>query len=381
LRRALDLSVPEYQEGSQDFVAAWSTSSGNFQAGFPARVNDLQFLTGPSVADIDGKPGEEVVEGTASLDLAAFDGRGLPPSGWPKLTSDWLVANPSIGSFGVRETDSGARKTVVAATRSGRILAYRTSAPACAAASWPRFHHDNANSGSFDRDAVPPGKPTGLSLSGGALTFDGVGDDLLCGKPTRYEVVTDGRTVGSGVTPGEPGTRQRVSLPSRLGATVGVRAVDDAGNLGPLAVLDRTRCLPRRLAVSRRRIGPARLGGRLSSLTRSYRVVRRRGRTVRFCVRGRGRFLVSTRRGRIDLIVSTARGHRTRRAGPGRRLRRGRLRGARTIARGLLAGRRGRPGRVLYGVRRGRVRYIAVARTAAVTHPRSLRRRLRRLGL
>jgi hypothetical protein len=38
-------------------------------------------LTGPSVADIDGQPGEEVVAATASPDLQAFNALGLPLSG------------------------------------------------------------------------------------------------------------------------------------------------------------------------------------------------------------------------------------------------------------------------------------------------------------
>jgi hypothetical protein len=237
LRRALDLAVNEYQQGSQDFVGAWDTSGGGFLPGFPAVVNDLQFITGPSVADIDGKPGEEALEGTASLDLAAFDGNGRPPGpSWPKLTSDWMVANPLIGSFG--DID---HKVVVAATRSGRILAYRTTAPACSPGSWPRFHHDNANSGDFDRDAVAPGKPTELSVSGDSLSFTGVGDDLLCGTPARYEVLSGGEVTRSDAKPGAAGARQSVLLPAGHGRRVGLRAVDDAGNLGPLASVDTSR--------------------------------------------------------------------------------------------------------------------------------------------
>src|SRR3954447_22380809 len=58
-------------------------------------------------------------------------------------------------------------------------------------------------------------------------------------------------------------------------------------------------CLPRGARVSANRIGPARLGRSLKRLERRYRVVRRRHRAVRFCVRGGGRFLVSARRGKI----------------------------------------------------------------------------------
>jgi hypothetical protein len=149
----------------------------------------------------------------------------------------------------VRETEDGARKTVVAVTRAGQVLAYRTSAPACSPGSWPRFHHDNANSGVFDRDAVAPGRPTGLSLSGGRLSFGAVGDDLMCGRPARYEVFRASTAGGlrsaarragerSEATARAAGLRESALVPEGRGRYVGVRAVDDQGNVGPLSVLD-----------------------------------------------------------------------------------------------------------------------------------------------
>ena len=246
LRRALDLAVKEYQQGSQDFLAAWNTQNGNFRTGFPARVNDLQFLTGPSVANIDGDAEEEAVGGTASLDLQAFDGTGQPASDrWPKFTSDWMVANPAIGSFGVKETADDARQSVVAVTRSGVILPYRTSADACSAGSWPRFHHDNANSGDFRRDAVAPGKPENVRASGGRISFTAVGDDLLCGEPARYELLPGGSAAAArgasfrraAARPRQAGQTQSLPLPSGATGTVRVRAVDEQGNVGPAATV------------------------------------------------------------------------------------------------------------------------------------------------
>jgi dienelactone hydrolase len=139
------------------------------------------------------------------------------------------------------------------------------------------------------------------------------------------------------------------------------------------------RCLPRRLAVSASRIGPARLGRGFAAFFRRYRAVRRRRGATRFCVRGGGRFLVGSRRGRIDFVATTARGHRTRRLGPGRRV--SRIRGTRRVGRGLLAGRHGRRGRVVYGIRRRRVRFLAVVTRRQLRRPRALVRRVRRAGL
>jgi hypothetical protein len=225
LRRALDAAVNEYQQGSQDFVGAWSTLDGRFRPGFPAVVNDLQFLTGPSVADLDGRAGEEVVGGTASQDLYALGADGRPVSlAWPKFTSDWMVANPLIGSFGGSDS-----KVVVAITRSGTMLAYRTGAPACSPSSWPRFHHDEANSGDLRRDATPPGRPTALRREGEQLLFTSPGDDLLCGRPAAYEVSTGGAFGRAAVDPVEGG--ETASVPVPAGALrVTVRAVDEQGN-------------------------------------------------------------------------------------------------------------------------------------------------------
>jgi hypothetical protein len=198
-------------------------------------VNDLQFLTGPSVADLDGEGGEELVGGTASQDLYALRADGRPLSqAWPKLTSDWMVANPLVGSFGVPP-----RKVVVALTRSGTMLAYRTGAPACSPSSWPRFHHDEANSGDLRRDGTPPGAPTDLRLDGRILSFTSPGDDLLCGRAAAYELSIDGRAFQrlpiEPVAGGEPAS---ITLQSRP-KTVSVRAVDDQANLSRARTLNR----------------------------------------------------------------------------------------------------------------------------------------------
>jgi hypothetical protein len=142
-----------------------------------------------------------------------------------------------------------------------------------------------------------------------------------------------------------------------------------------------SRCLPGRLAVSGRRVGPARLGGSYRAFAGRYRIARRSRRFTRFCVRGGGRFLVAARKGRIDFIATTARGHTTRRHGPGRRVRHGRVAGARRIGGGVLAGRRPGRGRVIYGVSRRRVRFLAVVPVRQVARKRTLLRRLQAAGV
>jgi hypothetical protein len=234
LLRALDLVVPDYQVGGQDFTAAWDATTGQMRAGFPAQENDLAFLTGPAVADIDGLPGQEIVAGTASLDLQAFNALGQPvSSAWPKLTGDWTVATPLIGQFG-----DSPHKTVVSLTRLGGVFAYDTSAPACSPSSSPRFHHDPANSGDYARDAIAPGRPADPKLVGTLLTITAPGDDLLCGTADHYEVRSGGTGAWtrSATKPTAAGTRQAISVPA-TGKRLWVRAVDEAGNAGwPLEV-------------------------------------------------------------------------------------------------------------------------------------------------
>ncbi len=247
LFRALDLQVSEYQSG-QDLIGVWDASSGQFQSGFPATVNDLQLLTGPAVADIDGNPGEEVLTGSASQDLVAYGPGGTPPNGrWPKLSTDWTVATPLIGSFGSEDTDSDATKVVVGITRSGYVHAYRTDAPACSPSSSPRFHHDNANSGDYNRDAILPGAPTDMEVTkqGSRISFAAPGDDLLCGTADHYEMATasgspideatfdDAKPLGKGVPdPAAAGTVQKFAIPKGSQGYLALRAVDDQGNVG-----------------------------------------------------------------------------------------------------------------------------------------------------
>jgi subtilase family protein len=250
LGRALDVAFPDYQPSGQDFLAAWSvTGGGQLRPNFPQPVNDLQFLTGPSVGDLNGRSGQEIVEGTASMDLNAFSDTGAELRGWPKLTGDWTITNPTLGSFGTRDTDPSAHKVVIAETRSGYIDAYRATAAACSPSAWPRFHHDNANSGDYGRDAILPGVPYGAARTAATLTFKAPGDDLLCGTVKRYRVVTSAAPITPAnfpvaqPLPGAPapkaaGAPQTYTIPRTAKRYLAIRAVDDRGNVGRPLVVD-----------------------------------------------------------------------------------------------------------------------------------------------
>jgi hypothetical protein len=113
---------------------------------------------------------------------------------------------------------------------------------------------------------------------------------------------------------------------------------------------------------------------------------RRTRRSFRYCVkRSRGRvvavFSSRTRRGRVLLVTTTAPRHRLHRVGRGVSTRRLALTFPQRvrIARGLF--RAGPRSRRLFGVRRGKVRFAAVANRRLLGKPRVLRRYLRRAGL
>jgi hypothetical protein len=142
-------------------------------------------------------------------------------------------------------------------------------------------------------------------------------------------------------------------------------------------------CLARRSPIGRRGIGRVRLGRTRRALRRLPGFVRRTRRSYRFCVKGgagsvRAAF---SARGRALLVATTAPGHGKRRVHRGSRSRA--LRRAfphrRRLGRGLY--RAGRRSRLLIGVRRGRVRFLATASTSLVRHPRVLRRFLRYAGV
>jgi hypothetical protein len=245
LIRALDVIAPDYQKGGQDFTAAWNANSGQFAPGFPAVNNDLSFITGQTIGDVTGAaPAQEVIAGTASQDLQAYNAEGgAASSAWPKLTGDWLVATPILGSLGTVDSSAGATKDVVSITRSGTLAVYSTPASACSPSSWPNFHHDVANSGDYTRDAIPPGVPLNVSISGGVLSWAAPGGDLMCGTAASYEIVTSASPITpqtfAGATPlaGAPapaaaGTTQSFALPRTAKRYVAIRAVDAQGNLG-----------------------------------------------------------------------------------------------------------------------------------------------------
>ncbi|MFN2617691.1 MAG: esterase/lipase family protein [Thermoleophilaceae bacterium] len=145
-------------------------------------------------------------------------------------------------------------------------------------------------------------------------------------------------------------------------------------------------CLARRSPIGPRNIGRVRLRLTRNQLRRRLPEARRRKAYLyRWCVkRSRGSvtavFSRRSPRGDSRLVVTTARGHRMRRVGRGvstRRLLR-RFPHARRLTEKIY--RAGPHSRRLFGIRRGRVRFVAVADRRLIRNRRSLRRYLMRAG-
>ena len=145
-------------------------------------------------------------------------------------------------------------------------------------------------------------------------------------------------------------------------------------------------CLSRRSPIGPRNIGRIRVGFTRSRIARRIGPSRRGRLVTRWCVKRSRRFVSAvfgsrSARARARLVVTTAAGHGNRRVRPGssvRRLRRAYPR-LRRVTRGVFRANPSSPR--LVGVRRRRVRFIAVVDRRLLRSPRSIRRSLSRAGL
>ena len=142
-------------------------------------------------------------------------------------------------------------------------------------------------------------------------------------------------------------------------------------------------CLASRVPIGRRRVGRIGLGASRARLLRlPVSAPRRRGRSLSFCVkRTAGRVTAAlTAGGRAELVLSTAPRHGNRGVRPG--VAAAKLRRAYPRSKRMAAGlwRAGPRSRLLFGVSKHRLRFVAVADERLLASPPSLRRALRRAG-
>jgi hypothetical protein len=152
IRELLDVSAPASQEPGSHMIGAFDPLTGEILPGFPRNMDDMQFLTSPSIADVSGDGNAEIIQGSGGYLLRAFDVDGIAPAGWPKFTHGWLVASPAPG-----DVDDDGLIEVVAATREGNLYVWETPAPATpGSVQWQGFGGDRRNSQNWSAGLATP---------------------------------------------------------------------------------------------------------------------------------------------------------------------------------------------------------------------------------
>src|SRR5204862_1466047 len=93
-------------------------------------------------------------EGSAGYFEHAYDATGSEPTGWPKFTGGWTIANAAVG-----DVDGDGLNEIVTLTREGNLWVWDTTAPA-GAQQWPKKRHDLRNTGNYEEPAGQTGNPT-----------------------------------------------------------------------------------------------------------------------------------------------------------------------------------------------------------------------------
>ncbi len=223
-----------------NYVRAFDAQSGAPVAGFPAKVQGLDFLGAPAIADIDGDGEPDVINAADSSAIGGYGSQGKQVGGFPHFQPGWIVWSPSVG-----DVDSNGTNDVVAMTREGYLMAWRTQGKAGSGDDeWWSFRHDERNTGTYGTDTRPPGAVRHAKVVGGRsrhprLRFRVPGDDWYAGRAKTYRVwfvdrhnkrIRSGparRRVGV-----DAGGTITVQLPART-RKVKVRVFDEAGNGSP----------------------------------------------------------------------------------------------------------------------------------------------------
>lgn len=151
IRVLIDVAAPGRQGFGDHQVTAWDPRTGAVLPAFPRVMDDMQFLTSPGLADVDGDGRAEILQGSGGYLLRAYRADGATPAGWPKFTHGWLIPSPTAG-----DVDGDGKIEVVVATREGNVYVWDTPAPATdAAIPWQGFGRDRRNSGNLASGVLP----------------------------------------------------------------------------------------------------------------------------------------------------------------------------------------------------------------------------------
>jgi hypothetical protein len=213
---------------------------------YTQEIQGLAFFTAPAIADITGDGNPDILLSTDSSVLHGFDGvTGAIAAGWPQWTGGWSLATPAVGDL----TGDGTVDVAVT-TREGYLHIYSTPGLASANHEAWHWHQNDRNTGHYGDDTRPPSGIADLQVSfNGAmdtLSFTAVGDDWKSGTAASYQVFASSKPITQSnsnsakvivvsATPQPSGSHEMISVPHMKGVKhYAVRAIDHAGNIGPL---------------------------------------------------------------------------------------------------------------------------------------------------
>lgn len=154
LTRLIDLLVPDLQLANDDQLSMWNGTTRLALPGSPRTTPDLAFFVAPAVGDIDGDGRAESVAANGLYTVSAYDGSGIAPAGWPKLTGGWAVGTPAIGDW-----NGDGRLEVAVPRRDGTLFVWHTAGTEV---SWSAWGCDPGHTGSCTGaiDDVEPTTPS-----------------------------------------------------------------------------------------------------------------------------------------------------------------------------------------------------------------------------
>jgi hypothetical protein len=225
-------------------LEAWNPETGANLPQYTQPVQGLPFLSAPALADVSGSGKPDIVLGADSGALQAWDGTtGQPVPGWPKWTGGWSLFTPAVGDLLGNGTN-----TVVVGLREGWLHAYETPGLASANDDAWHWHQNDRNSGHYGDDTRPPELPGALRYTeAGKVCWTAPGDDWNVGTAASYDLrafakkptpekFAEGTPIAGVPAPAVAGSEQCANA-STTAKFIGLRALDDAGNLSYPAVV------------------------------------------------------------------------------------------------------------------------------------------------
>ncbi len=159
--------------GSYDDKIWALNADGTNVTGWPVQTGgDID--SSPALGDIDGDGDLEVVVGSYDDKIWALNADGTNVTGWPVQTGSGVFSSPALGDL-----DGDGRVEIVIGSDDGYIYALNEKGvyeehlyP------WPKFHHDNNNTGLY-KPLSPPSEPSPTESQPVFIMSQGDADTLL----------------------------------------------------------------------------------------------------------------------------------------------------------------------------------------------------------